>query len=92
MNLELARVTSLDLFPVELAAAQAEYHAPPPFCARCEVDGCGGFALPFSTFCADCDELPDYQFSDLELYGDLEPPRDRDPVLTGAFFDYVNQR
>lgn len=75
-----------DMFPAELAVAQAEYCAPPPTQALCEVDGCGAPALPFSTLCVDCDELPDEYYE----YGEL--PRERDPVPPSAFFDYANQR
>ena len=64
---------TLDLFPDALSAARASYRPPtPPGPEVCAVEGCGAPVLPFSTFCVECDELPDYEFSDIELYS--EPP------------------
>ena len=71
---------TLDLFPDALSAARASYRPPtPPGPEVCAVEGCGALALPFSTFCVECDELPEdyYGLDDWERHEEPAPVMDR---------------
>ena len=71
---------TLDLFPDALSAARASYRPPtPPEPEVCAMEGCGALALPFSTFCVECDELPEdyYGLDDWERNEEPAPVMDR---------------